>query len=150
MTTPTHIAIIMDGNRRWASRRGLPLVEGYRHGIQAFKRAIPAVISRKIPVATFWGFSTENWHRSSRELDVLFGLFRRALDEAAEWFARHQARFTVSGRLEGFPEGLRRNAERLIAETRTNAAGTINLALSYGGREEIQRVAKAVAAESAG
>ena len=150
MTTPTHIAIIMDGNRRWASRRGLPLVEGYRHGIQAFKRAIPAVISRKIPVATFWGFSTENWHRSSRELDVLFGLFRRALDEAAEWFARHQARFTVSGRLEDFPEDLRRNAERLIAETRTNAAGTINLALSYGGREEIQRVAKAVAAETAG
>lgn len=150
MTTPGHIALIMDGNRRWAQGRGLPLAEGYRRGIAAFRNAIPAVVERHIPVATFWGFSTENWRRSAQELDVLFGIFRRAIAEARTWLDRSNARLKISGRLQDFPEDLRRAAEGVIAATAANTAATVNLALSYGGREEIQHVARALAAETKG
>lgn len=147
MTIPQHIAIIMDGNRRWASRRGLPLAEGYRRGIEAFRQSIPAVVARRIPVATFWGFSTENWRRTPGELETLFSLFRRAVDEAVEWFNRHNARLVLSGRIQDFPEHIRAGVERLAEATRANTAAVINLALSYGGREDILQATRRIAAE---
>ena len=150
MRTPSHIAIIMDGNRRWANAQNLPLVEGYRRGIEAFRNAIPAVIGRKIPVATFWGFSTENWRRGPKELNPLFNLFRRGFEDAIESLNRHNARLVTSGRLEDFPAFLRKAVEKVVAATRSNTALIANLALSYGGRDEIQRVAKAIAAETKG
>ncbi|MEK9147893.1 MAG: polyprenyl diphosphate synthase [Patescibacteria group bacterium] len=150
MTTPQHIAIIMDGNRRWAKQNGLPLVEGYRRGIQAFKNAIPAVTSRHIPVATFWGFSAENWKRTPQELGLLFELFRRAIDESRTWLNRWNARLVISGRLEDFPADLALAARNLTAATALNSTATINLALSYGGRDEIQRVARGIAEETKG
>lgn len=140
----------MDGNRRWAHTHNLPLVEGYRRGIQAFRNAIPLAIQRRIPVATFWGFSTENWHRSPLELNTLFGLFRHAIAESREWLTRSNARLRISGRLQDFPEDLRRAAEAVIAATKANTGLTVNLALSYGGRDEIQHVARRVASEVAG
>lgn len=147
---PQHIAIIMDGNRRWAERRNLPLVVGYRRGIEAFRNAIPTAIARRIPVATFWGFSTENWKRAPAELSLLFGLFRRALTESLGWLNRHNARLRISGRLHDFPPDLRASAERVMAATQANDGLTVNLALSYGGRDEIQHVARQVASETAG
>ena len=150
MHTPQHIAIIMDGNRRWAQHRGLPLVEGYRRGIEAFRNAIPAAITRRIAVATFWGFSTENWRRSPGELNVLFELFSRAVTESRAWLDRHHARLRLSGRIHDFPENLQRAAREVVMATAANTGITINLALSYGGRDEIQRVARGVAAETAG
>ena len=150
MTIPQHVAIIMDGNRRWARQRGFSLAEGYRRGIEAFKNAIPAVVSRNITVATFWGVSTENWRRTPSELETLFSIFRRAIDETVEWCNRHNARLVASGRLQDFPDYIRTNAERLIEATKTNTAATINLALSYGGREEIQHVVKRIAHETKG
>lgn len=144
MSIPQHIAIIMDGNRRWAKEKGFPLVEGYRRGIQAFRNAIPAVINREIPVATFWGFSTENWLRSKRELNVLFSLFRRAIQESLGWLNRWNARLRISGQLHDFPEDLAKAAERLVEATAANTGLTVNLALSYGGREEIQHVVRQI------
>ena len=150
MTVPQHVAVIMDGNRRWAKRHGLPLVEGYRHGIAAFRNAIPATVERGIPVATFWGFSTENWRRSGEELDTLFGLFRHAVTESLGWLKEHNARLRISGRLHDFPEDLRRAAEKVIAATAGNSGIIVNLALSYGGRDEIQHVIRQVSSETAG
>lgn len=147
---PKHVAIIMDGNRRWAAAKRLPLSEGYRHGIQTFRNAIPTVIARKIPVATFWGFSTDNWRRSPAELRTLFGLFRRAVTESLDWLNRHNAKLRISGRLNDFPDDLRRAAEKVIAATAANSGLTVNLALSYGGRDEIQHAARGVASETAG
>ncbi len=149
-SVPQHVAIIMDGNRRWARVRGLPLVEGYRRGIGAFRNAIPAAVKRRIPVATFWGFSTENWHRSPRELHTLFGLFRHAIAESRAWLTRSNARLRISGRLQDFPDDLRRAAEAVIAATKANTGLTVNLALSYGGRDEIQHVARQLAQETNG
>ena len=150
MNIPQHVAIIMDGNRRWAKSRGLPLAEGYRRGIAAFKNAIPVAIRRNIPIATFWGFSTENWHRSTAELHILFGLFRQAIDESLLWLNQHRTRLVISGRLQDFPEDLRRAAQRVMEATKSNAAMTVNLALSYGGRDEIQHVARKLAHETGG
>lgn len=147
---PAHVAIIMDGNRRWAAAKHLPLSEGYRYGIQAFRSAIPAAIARNIPVATFWGFSIENWRRSPAELRTLFGLFRLAITDSLDWLNRHNARLRISGRLHDFPEDLRRAAEKVIAATAPNSGLTVNLALSYGGRDEIQHVARRVASETNG
>ena len=147
---PQHVAIIMDGNRRWAAAKHLPLSEGYRHGIQTFRNAIPAAIARNIPVATFWGFSTENWRRSPTELRTLFRLFRLAVTDSLDWLNRHNARLRISGRLYDFPDDLRRAAEKVIAATAANSGLTVNLALSYGGRDEIQHVARGVASETAG
>ncbi len=148
MSVPQHIALIMDGNRRWAKERGLPLIEGYRQGIRAFRNAIPAVRERGITVATFWGFSTENWRRPPGELSVLFSLFRRAIDESREWLCRSNARLKISGRLHDFPEDLARAAGRLIEATAGNTGLMVNLCLSYGGREEIQHLARGVAREA--
>ena len=145
---PQHVAIIMDGNRRWAKTHGLPLVEGYRRGIAAFKNAIPAMAERRIPVATFWGFSTENWRRTPEELDTLFGLFQRGIEDGVEWFNRSGARLMVSGRLHDFPDFLQRAITNLITATARNTALTVNLALSYGGRDEIRRVAERIATEA--
>lgn len=147
---PKHVAIIMDGNRRWAAAKHLPLSEGYRHGIQTFRNAIPAAIARNIPVATFWGFSTENWRRSPAELRTLFRLFQLTINDSFDWLNRHNARLRISGRLHDFPEDLRRAAEKVIAATAANSGLTVNLALSYGGRDEIQHVARGVASETAG
>ncbi|MDP3727424.1 MAG: polyprenyl diphosphate synthase [bacterium] len=147
---PKHVAIIMDGNRRWAAAKHLPLSEGYRHGIQTFRNAIPTVIARNIPVATFWGFSTENWRRSPAELRTLFRLFRLAVTDSLGWLNRYNAKLRISGRLNDFPDDLRRAAEKVIAATAPNSGLTVNLALSYGGRDEIQHVARRIASETAG
>ncbi len=147
---PRHVAIIMDGNRRWAAQKRLPLSEGYRCGIQAFRNAIPAATARKIEVATFWGFSTENWRRSPAELRTLFGLFRLAITDSLGWLNRHNAKLRISGRLHDFPKDLAQAAERVMAATAPNSGLTVNLALSYGGREEIQHIARRVADETAG
>ena len=149
-SVPQHVAIIMDGNRRWASTRGLPLVAGYERGIKAFRNAIPAAVKHRIPVTTFWGFSTENWRRSPAELGILFQLFRHAVAESLGWLNRQNARLRISGRLHDFPEDLRRAAEAVIQAPSANTGITVNLALSYGGREEIQHVARRVASETAG
>lgn len=147
---PSHIAFIMDGNRRWAKTRGLPLVEGYRRGIMAFRNAIPAVAERGVEFATFWGFSTENWRRARHELDALFGLFRQGIEDSAEWFSRHNARLRVSGRTRDFPDFIQSALDRLVAATRPNTGLTVNLALSYGGRDEIRHVAERIASETNG
>lgn len=150
MAIPQHIAIIMDGNRRWASQRGMPRLEGHRHGVEAFKKTVVALIERQIPVATFFAFSRENWKRTQHEVSWLMGLFKQILNEGVSWLNERGVRLRISGRMEDFPSDLAKNASEAIAKTKENEKIILNLALSYGGRDEIEQMVKRVASETKG
>lgn len=147
---PRHIAIIMDGNRRWATEHGLPKFIGHRHGIDALKVVVPALMKRGIPVATFFAFSRENWRRTKEEVSWLMGLFHEFMVEGVAWLHERGVRLRVSGRLDDFPSDLARLAEKAMVKTKTNNTMTVNMALSYGGREEIRQMVQRLAAETKG
>lgn len=150
MTTPQHVAIIMDGNRRWAASRGMPKLEGYRHGVEAFKNTILALMARNVPVATFFAFSRENWRRTQEEISWLMGIFQELLTEGARWLAERGVQLRIAGRLEDFPTELARAAQTAMAKTAGNGRMTVAIALSYGGRDEILQAAKRMAGETRG
>lgn len=150
MTTPTHVAVIMDGNRRWAVRNGLPKLEGHRRGLEALRKIIPAFIERKIPVASFFAFSTENWRRAEEEVSALMGLITRAFEEHFQWLREHNVRVRVAGRWSDFSEDIQKIFHEVTEATVANPGLTANFCLSYGGREELAQAARRAAAEAAG
>jgi len=142
---PKHVAIIMDGNGRWAKQRGLPRVAGHREGAEAVRRAIRFAGERGVTVLTLFGFSSENWRRPEEEVSDLMGLLRRYLkSEIADLHSRN-IRFRVIGerkRLASDIQNLIDDAERM---TRDNSDLTLCLALSYGGRAEIADAVRRIA-----
>jgi undecaprenyl diphosphate synthase len=147
---PRHVAIVMDGNGRWARQRGLPRTEGHRRGIEALRRAVEAAGEAGIEYLTVFGFSSENWTRPPREISDLMGLLRYYLRAETAEFHKKGARLRVIGersRLDADIIGLIENAERL---TERNTRINITVALSYGGRQDIlqasRRLAEAVVA----
>lgn len=148
MTTafiPQHIAIIPDGNRRWAREHGLPVFEGHRRGVEIFEEIGDAAIQRGVKYVTFYGFSTENWKRSKREVAYLMKLFRWVFTNKLNDFDRKDIRLNVLGRIEMFSKDLQKMIERAISITKENTRGVMNLALNYGGRAElIDMVKKAI------
>ena len=150
MTTPTHVAIIMDGNRRWAVQNGFSRLEGHRHGLEALRKIIPAFIERKIPVASFFAFSTENWRRTQEEVSVLMGLIKRAFEEHFQWLREHGVRVRVAGRWSDFSEDIQKIFREVTEATKNNTALTTNFCLSYGGREELAHAARRIAEEAGG
>jgi undecaprenyl diphosphate synthase len=146
---PRHIAIIMDGNGRWAQSRGLPRIAGHRRGAEAVRRTIAAAIELDIPYLTLFGFSSENWKRPLSEIDELMGLLRHYLRGEIAELHRNGIRLRVIGELDRLASDLGiliANAEALTAR---NAGLTLTVALSYGGRAEIAAVARAIAAQAA-
>ena len=146
---PRHVAIIMDGNGRWASRRGLPRFEGHRRGVEAVRRTVRASIELGISYLTIYSFSTENWSRPAAEVAELMGLIRRFIrNDLADLHARN-----VRVRIIGESEGISEDLQRLLAEaeslTRDNAGLTLVIAFNYGARQEIARAAQALAAMAA-
>ena len=146
---PRHVAIIMDGNGRWASRRGLPRFEGHRRGVEAVRRTVRASIELGISYLTIYSFSTENWSRPAAEVAELMGLIRRFIrNDLADLHARN-----VRVRIIGESEGISEDLQRLLAEaeslTRDNAGLTLMIAFNYGARQEIARAAQALAAMAA-
>jgi undecaprenyl diphosphate synthase len=143
---PTHVAIIMDGNGRWAKARGLPRIAGHRRGAEAVRRTLKAAAARGIAYLTLFGFSSENWKRPSHEVDDLMGLLRHYIRaEIAELHASG-VRLQVIGdrtRLATDIVGLIENGEALTAG---NDRITLTIALSYGARAEIAAAARAIAA----
>ncbi|MDG2032951.1 MAG: isoprenyl transferase [Rhodospirillales bacterium] len=142
LPSPRHVAIIMDGNGRWARSRGLPKIEGHRQGTEAVRTAIEASIQTGVRYLTLYGFSSENWNRPRREVDDLMGLLRRYLrSEIAEL---HQNNIRL--RVIGDRTQLSGDIVRLIEESEAQTAGNIKLdlilALSYGGRDEITAAAR--------
>jgi undecaprenyl diphosphate synthase len=146
---PRHIAIIMDGNGRWAKARGLPRIIGHRNGAEAVRRTLTAAAELGVPYLTLFGFSSENWKRPHSEVDDLMGLLRHYLrGEIADLHANGVRLRVIGdiGRLSPDIAGLIRNAETL---TQGNGRINLTIALSYGGRAEIVAAARAVAAEVA-
>jgi len=142
---PRHIAIIMDGNGRWAQARGLPRIAGHRHGAEAARRAVTAAAELGVPYLTLFGFSSENWGRPSGEIHDLMGLLRHYLrDEIAE-LHRNGVRLRVIGELGRLDPDIIEMIERAEAMTRDNARITVTIALSYGGRAEIVAAVRAIA-----
>ncbi len=146
---PRHVAIIMDGNGRWAEIRGRSRAEGHRAGREAIRRTLEAARECGIEILTLYAFSTENWRRPAVEVQELMGLLIEALDQEAEDLHRNGVRFRASGLLDEMPAPVRAALDRVVALTRSNTVITLNLALNYGGRREIavaaRRLAQAVA-----
>src|SRR5580700_4090783 len=142
---PRHIAIIMDGNGRWAQARGLPRIAGHRQGAEAVRRAVRAAGELGIPYLTLFGFSSENWKRPLSEIDDLMGLLRHYLRGEIAELHRNGVRLRVIGdreRLAADIVTLITNAEEL---TRENGGVNLTIALSYGGRAEIVAAVRAIA-----
>lgn len=139
-----HIAIIMDGNRRWAKEKGLPAFEGHLHGYDKLKNVGEWLIDRGVKIFTVYAFSTENWNRSKKEVDYLMNLFRRALSKEVQKFNQKGIRLNVIGRISGLPKDLQKMAEKAMGITKNNKRGILNLCINYGGRTEIVDAVKGI------
>jgi len=134
---PRHIAIIMDGNGRWARMRSLPRVAGHRAGIAAVRDVVETSARLGCQVLTLYAFSVENWKRPQREVDTLMGLLREYLRKELDTLQRNNIAFNVIGRVEELGPAIRRELQEAMVATRGNTGLLFNIALSYGGRAEI-------------
>lgn len=136
----------MDGNGRWAKARGLPRSEGHREGTETAKRIVKAARSMGIRVLSLFAFSTENWKRAADEVGFLMGLIRQYLVAELEFYRANEIRIVHSGDLSGLPADVAAEIRRAMADTASFEGMTVNLAINYGGRDEIIRAARRVAA----
>ncbi len=134
---PRHVAVIMDGNGRWAERRGLPRTEGHRAGVDAVRETVRAARELGISWLTLFAFSTENWNRPKSEIDVLMRLPEEYFETELEDAMRHDVRIRAIGRSERLPANVRRSMDEAVERTRENRGLQLVFALSYGGRGEI-------------
>jgi undecaprenyl diphosphate synthase len=144
---PVHVAIIMDGNGRWAQKRLLSRILGHEKGSEAVRMAVRTCRELGIAFLTLYAFSTENWQRSKAEVDGLMRLLRRFLKTELPEMLQNNIRLHVIGRTERLPLDIQQTLSQAMAATQANTALQLNLALSYGGRDEITRAARALAAE---
>jgi len=144
---PNHIAIIVDGNGRWAERRGLPKFEGYLAGLESVRSAIRCLNQYQIKYVTLYGFSTENWNRPQDEVMGLFRLLEEAVDKEASDFHKAGIKIRHLGRLQGLPPGLQLAINRATELTKNNTGMTLSLAFNYGGRGEILDAVRRIIAE---
>lgn len=134
---PNHVAIIMDGNGRWAKKRELPRTMGHRAGAKALKKTLAHAGKLGIKYLTVYAFSTENWKRPQKEVDLLMRLFREYLKNERKTLMKNGIKLMVSGRKEGINRELLKEIEKVEKLTKDNSAITLNIAFNYGGRSEI-------------
>jgi undecaprenyl diphosphate synthase len=134
---PQHIAIIMDGNGRWAERRHLPRIAGHRAGVQSARAIIEACARLHIPALTLYAFSLENWRRPKAEIDFLMRLLREYLRKELPVIHRNNIRLQVIGRSDQLPKAVLEDVERGVEHTAGNTGMCLNVALNYGGRAEL-------------
>ncbi len=134
-----HVAIIMDGNGRWAERRGLPRVEGHRKGVEVIRDIVAKSSEEKLVSLTLYSFSTENWRRPLSEVQALLRLFEESIDRYGPELKEKGVKVIFIGRREGLPENLVSRMVQLEEETASNTSLRLNIALNYGGRDEILR-----------
>jgi undecaprenyl diphosphate synthase len=139
---PRHVAIIMDGNGRWAKSRGLPRVMGHREGVKALKRTVEAAPRLGVECLTVFGFSTENWSRPATEVTELMGLVRNYLTSDLDRMEREGVRLRVLGRREGLPADIVQIIDRAEARTVANDRFLLQVAFNYGGRADIVAAAQ--------
>ena len=145
LALPSHIAFIMDGNGRWASRRGLPREHGHRVGAKAFRRIARHCFDRGIGAVTVYAFSTENWKRPAHEVEEIMKLLSSYIDEAFSDFSKEDAEIVFIGRRTGLDPALLEKMDRLERASRGRRF-RLTIALNYGGRDEIARAASRLAA----
>jgi len=134
---PRHVAIILDGNGRWAEKRGLPRLSGHRAGVKNLRRILKALGEHGIEYVTLYAFSTENWNRPADEVKGIFGILTEVVGREARELHKNGVRIKHIGRLEGLPEGVQKSIKKAVKLTENNQGMTLAVALNYGGRTEI-------------
>lgn len=142
---PVHIAVIMDGNGRWAKQRGYKRVFGHKNGVKAVRSTVEAAGEIGIKYLTLYAFSTENWNRPKVEVNALMSLFISAVNDETENLMKNNVRMKAIGNLEFLPEKVKQNLDKIIEHTKNNTGLTLILALSYSSRNEIMNAVKKIA-----
>ncbi len=145
---PSHLAVIMDGNGRWARARHLPRVEGHRAGIRAVQSTLETTARLAIPFLTLYAFSTENWKRPRAEVQTLMALLKDYIDRELDRFVDNNLRLRTLGRTDRLEPAVRRRIEHAIEATAHCSGTTVQIALNYSGRQELVGVAQAAAREA--
>ncbi len=144
---PRHVAIIMDGNGRWARKRHLPRVAGHRVGLEAVRKTITAAVEQGVEVLTLFAFSSENWRRPKEEVGLLMTLFMTALDNEVKKLHKNGVRLRVIGDVTAFSPELQQRIHDAEALTEANTTLSLNIAANYGGRWDITEAARALAVQ---
>ena len=134
---PAHIAIIMDGNGRWATQRGYPRIAGHHEGVKTARTIVRAADAVGVRYLTLYAFSTENWSRPEDEVSMLMSLLERTVQSELPDLMERNVRLRMLGRTDGVPAGVRRGIERVVEGTRNNTGLQLQMAFNYGGREEL-------------
>ena len=144
---PRHVAMIMDGNGRWAQKRSLNRIRGHTEGTESVREIVRTSRQIGIEIVTLYAFSTENWKRPAQEVSALMKLLKRFLKSELSEMMENEIRLNAIGAIERFPEDVREVLRQVMEATRGNRKMTLNLALSYGGRDEIVRAARQLATQ---
>lgn len=144
-----HIAIIMDGNGRWAQQQGKQRTFGHEHGVEAVRSVVEGACELQIPYLTLYTFSTENWNRPKEEIDMLMRLLTKAIAEEVDKLHQNGVRLLTTGRMESLPADCQESLQEAMEKTAGNQRLTLILALSYSGRAEIVDMAKQLARKCA-
>ena len=147
---PRHVAVIMDGNGRWAQKRHLPRIAGHRSGTQSARTTIETCARLKIEALTLYAFSVENWRRPKTEIDFLMQLLREYLRKEMPLIQKHEIRMRFLGRVEELPAGVQKDVREAVEKTAGNKGMVLCIALNYGGRAEIVDAMNAIIAERNG
>ncbi|MBP6958205.1 MAG: di-trans,poly-cis-decaprenylcistransferase [Spirochaetia bacterium] len=143
---PSHVAIIMDGNGRWARQRGLARTEGHKEGLKTAKRIVLASRKEKIEFLSLFVFSTENWKRTEQEVGFLMSLIRAHITKELDFYRKNEIRIVHSGERNGLPHDVLSEIDKAIENTSQYSSLTVNLAINYGGRDEIVRAMQRILA----
>ncbi len=142
---PRHVAIIMDGNGRWAKKRGLPRTMGHREGTKSIQALVEAALEFKLDALTLFAFSTENWKRPKEEVDFLMGLIEQFLDKYVPQLLEKPIRLRFLGDIDGLPERIAKGLKEIEKATAHQTQLTVAVSLNYGSQDEILRAAKRIA-----
>jgi undecaprenyl diphosphate synthase len=144
LTIPSHVAIIMDGNGRWAQQRFLPRIEGHRSSRQAIRRCVEGAVEYRIPYLSLYAFSTENWQRPKNEITALFSIFNNIVQEELHELSSQGVCIHYSGQLNRFPLELQQTLKKAKESTSQNKRLHLNICLDYSGKDEIIRAVKKI------
>jgi len=142
--TPIHVAIIMDGNGRWAKRQGLPRIEGHRAGTRNVRRVLEGLEKYGVPYATLFAFSTENWNRPSGEVRALMTILEETIERETPTLMEKNVRFRYLGRTDRLTPQLRAAIIKVLGLTQNNTGLNLSIALDYGGRDEIVQAVRQI------
>lgn len=144
---PEHVAIIMDGNGRWAKQHGLPRTEGHRYGVENLRRILETAVESGVKILTIYAFSTENWRRPKYEVEMLMRLLEMFLERELDELHKNGVQIRHIGELDGVPARLQKRIRKGLELTRNNTRLILNVAFNYGGRDEIVRAVRRIVEE---